>query len=99
MKIINGIAYATTEVATLEAVRVKALDDYMLIVEFNNLEERLFDATTLFSMPAFVPLKDDAIFKNCRVIDGVVSWSDGDIDLAPETMYQESFPYQHIDAV
>ncbi len=99
MRIINGIAYASTEVTSLEAVRVKALDDYMLIVEFNNMKERLFDATTLFSMPAFTPLKDDAIFKNCRIIDGVVSWLDGEIDLAPETMYQESFPYHHIDAV
>ena len=36
----------------------------------------------------FEPLKDPAVFKQVRVEEGAVSWP-GEIDLAPDAMYNE----------
>lgn len=55
-------------------------------------EKRLFDATVLHG-PAFSPLSNPAIFKNCSVIDGVVAWMNEEIDCAPEYMYEHSYAY------
>jgi len=37
----------------------------------------------------FVPLKDPAVFSQVFVNHGAVTWSDGEIDLAPDAMYEE----------
>lgn len=47
-------------------------------------------------MPAFEPLKNNCVFKSCQVIDGIVTWLNGKIDIAPETMYKDSFKYEHL---
>jgi len=99
MKIINGIVYAQKEVDILRVVSLKALDNKILLVSFNNNEERLYDASTLLAMPAFEPLKDDNVFKSCKVIDGIISWLDGEIDIATETVYQESIIYNKSDSI
>ena len=39
------------------------------------------------------PLSDEYIFKNCKVVDGVVIWLDEEIDCAPEYMYVNSYEY------
>ena len=52
----------------------------------------LFDATIL-NGPAFAPLSDEKIFKDCKVVDGIVTWMDEDIDCAPEYMYEHSYAY------
>lgn len=77
MRIINGVAYAKESVSQLEVVTVKSQDDWMMMVQFNNGEEQLFDATELFYIPAFQPLKQQEAFKQCKVEDGVVTWLDG----------------------
>jgi len=94
--IINGIAYAGEFNSEIEAENVFALDDMMLLITFNNGEKRLFDATVLLEYPAFIPLKDDQIFKSASVEHGVVVWQNGDIDISPETLYRSSYPYQDI---
>ncbi len=99
MKIIDGIVYADTETEYLEVTSVNALDDMMLIVGFNNNQQRLFDVTSLLDMPAFIRLKDKEIFKKPKIVDGVVTWCDGEIDIAPETMLKDGFKYEHINLV
>ena len=39
------------------------------------------------------PLSDEDTFKNCKVVDGVVTWLDEEIDCAPEYMYVNSYEY------
>ncbi len=73
---------------------VKPLEDMMMIVTFNTGEKRLFDASTLLHQPAFTPLKDRKVFSTPQIEYGVVTWADGTIDIAPQTMYQNSFEYQ-----
>lgn len=70
---------------------VKPLDDMMMIVTFDSGEKRLYDATQLLAFPAFQPLKDEKVFKNAKVEYGVVTWNDGEIDIAPENMYENSY--------
>ncbi len=96
MYVINGIAHAGTAVQDMRVSVVKPLDDMMLLVTFASGERRLYDATQLLEYSAFQPLRDEAIFRAVRVDHGVVTWMDGDIDIAPETMYANSFPYDEI---
>ena len=76
----------------VQIVDVKPLEDMMMILTFSTGEQRLFDATVL-SGPAFEPLSDERIFKGCKIVDGVVTWMDEEIDCSPEYMYEKSYPY------
>ena len=96
MYVVNNIAYAGTAVQDRRICAVKPLDDMMMLVTFLSGERRLYDATQLLAYPAFQPLKDEAIFKAASVDHGVVTWMDGEIDIAPETMYATSFPYDEM---
>lgn len=94
MNIFNSIAYAGAKASGTFVQAVKPLDDLMMIVTFTSGEKRLFDAIQLLAFPAFQPLKKEKIFKNAKVEHGVVTWADGEIDIAPETMYETSYAYQ-----
>jgi len=39
--------------------------------------------------PAFAPLEDDKVFRSVYIDYGAPVWNDGDIDIAPETLYYE----------
>ena len=99
MYIANGIAYAGARMQETAVRAVKPLDDMMMIVTFSSGEKRLYDATQLLAFSAFQPLKDEKIFKNAKVEYGVVTWNDGEIDIAPETMYENSYEYPEIQAL
>lgn len=88
----NGIVYAGEKPKNIEIVNAQPLEDMMMILTFSSGEQRLFDATVL-SGPAFHPLSDPDIFNSCKVVDGIVTWMDEEIDCAPEFMYKNSFPY------
>ena len=96
MYAINGVIYAGCPSSEIKVQSVKVLDDMMMIVTFASSEKRLFDATLLLSMPAFKPLENDIVFKNAKVEYGVIVWNDGDIDIAPEYVYKNSFVYNEI---
>ncbi len=98
MFVFNGIVYASEPKGTLQIVAAKPLDDMMMLLTFSTGEQRLFDATVL-NGPAFAPLQDEKIFQDCKVVDGVVTWMDEDIDCAPEYMYQNSFAYPSLESV
>lgn len=93
MYIVNGIAYAGTGKKEIAVQAVRPLNDGMLLVTFSSGEKRLYDTTQLLAFPAFQPLKEEAVFKNPTVEYGVVTWKNGEIDLAPEAMYENSFEY------
>jgi len=94
MYIVNGIAFAGEPCTNITVTDIKMLNDLMMIVTFSTGEQRLFDATSILEYPAFQPLSDEKIFKTAKVEYGVVVWDDGEIDLAPETMYAKSYAYQ-----
>ena len=89
---LNGIVYASEKPENIQILSAKPLDDMMMLLTFSTGEQRLFDATIL-NGPAFAPLSDEKIFKDCKIVDGVVTWMDEDIDCAPEYMYEHSYAY------
>lgn len=94
MYVMDGIAHASTPPEERVVSAVKTLGDWMMLVTFLSGETRLFDGTRLLDYPAFQPLRDEQVFRDARVDHGVVTWLDGEIDLAPETMYAESYAYE-----
>lgn len=95
MFIVDGICYASNEAKEIRVQEAKALRGGIVLVTFNNGEKRLFD-TTILEGSAFEPLKDEEVFKNLSVFHGVITWMNGEIDIAPETVYHESYPYDTI---
>ncbi len=94
MYIKDGICYAGELVPEIEVASIKILDDGMMLVDFSTGETRLFDVTTLLDKgPAFAPLASEENRKTAKVTHGFVSWMDGSIDIAPETLYSESYKY------
>ena len=98
MYIENGIAYVGTPTDEIRVRSVKPLDDMMMILTFTSGERRLYDATQLLEYPAFQPLRDESVFKSAVVEHGIVVWNDDDIDIAPETMYANSYAYNEMPA-
>jgi hypothetical protein len=81
-----------------EPVKVSSVEfqnETVLLLRFQNGESRLFDATVLQG-PAFAPLQDPAVFKTAAVDHGVVTWLDGEIDCAPEFLYEHSYEYSMV---
>ena len=70
---------------------VKPLKEYQLEVTFKNGERRLFDAKPYLNRGIFGRLKDVALFNQAYVAYDTVCWP-GELDIAPETIYQRSIP-------
>ena len=75
----------------LDVVKVKARSDYTLELEFENGERRLFDMAPIIDKKPFGRLKESNTFLGARVDYGTVVWP-GNIDIAPETLYDRSVP-------
>ena len=92
MYVSNGICYAGNFEEDIKITAVKILPGGMMLVIFSTDETRLFDTTKLEGS-AFAPLADEKIFNNPTLFHGIITWDDGKIDIAPETVYKESYPY------
>ncbi|MBI5437756.1 MAG: DUF2442 domain-containing protein [Nitrosomonadales bacterium] len=77
--------------ALLDVVNVKARAGYILELEFENGEHRMFDMSPYMDKKPFNRLKASSAFYGARVDYGTVVWP-GNIDIAPETLYDCSIP-------
>ena len=93
MYVKNGICYAGAYEESIKVTEAKPLRGGMMLITFSTGEKRLFDTTRLEG-PAFRPLADEQIFSHPTLFHGVITWNNGEIDIAPETVYRESFAYQ-----
>ena len=75
----------------LDVLKVKARAGYILELEFENGEHRVFDMSPYMSKRPFDRLKDSSAFYGAHVDYGTVVWP-GNIDIAPETLYDGSIP-------
>jgi hypothetical protein len=75
--------------------RVVPREDYSLELWFNTGDHRLFDARPYLNRGVFTRLQDFALFKQAFVALGTVCWP-GNIDIAPETLYDRSIPADSI---
>jgi len=92
MYIIDGIAYAGDQKPPIKVSGVRPMDGHKLWVRFSTGEARVFDFTPLLKEPAFAPLADEAVFKGVYIDYGIAVWNDGDIDIAPTYLYENSVP-------
>lgn len=88
MYIKNGIAYAGEQKQPLKISGVRPLADYKLWLRFSDGEAKIFDFSGLLNSPAFSPLKDKSVFDSVYIDYGVTVWNEGDIDIAPEYLYE-----------
>jgi hypothetical protein len=77
--------------ALLDVVKVEVKPGYKLFLEFENGEKRIFDMTPYMDKKPFVQLKGSPLFGKASVDCGTVVWP-GNIDIAPETLYDRSRP-------
>jgi hypothetical protein len=71
---------------------VKPLDDYFLLLKFENEEEKLFDVKPYLEIGKFQELKDKTLFKSVKICFDSIEW-DNQLDLDPELLYQKSYRY------
>ena len=93
MYIVDDICYAGNKEQEIKVLDACALNGGVLLVTFESGEQRLFD-TTLLSGNAFKPLQDENILRDMTIFHGVITWMNGEIDIAPETIYEKSYPYE-----
>ena len=90
---VNGILYAGSPKELLKIQDAKITGDKMLLLTFSSGEQRVFDATV------FTPLNDPTVFSNFKIVHGAITWMDGEIDCAPEYMYEHSYAYPALQSV
>ena len=74
-----------------DVVAVSPEPDHRLRLTFANGECRCFDMTPYLDYPVFRRLRNPGFFALARVDYGTVTWP-GDIDIAPETLYDKGVP-------
>lgn len=71
---------------------VQVLEDYQILVTFDNGEKRVKDMKPYLEKGVFKKLKDEEFFKSVKLAYGTVTWGDN-IDLCADSIYETSFVY------
>ncbi|WP_165062193.1 DUF2442 domain-containing protein [Adlercreutzia sp. ZJ154] len=94
MYVIDGHIHASTPVDFIKVKDAKIVDDLCMLVTFSTGETRLFDASELLQYDVFKPFANREVFNDFSIDHGVLTWADGDIDIAPEGLYSRTYDYQ-----
>jgi hypothetical protein len=70
--------------------KVKALDNYILEIEFANGEIRKFDCNPYINGDWFSELKEKNKFNSVRISGNTIEWTSGQ-DLCPDCLYDNSY--------
>ena len=76
--------------------KVKELDNYLLYIEFENGERKIFDMKRNLEFEFYKRLIDKKNFKNVKISGINIEWKTGE-DIAPETLYYESIPLEKFE--
>lgn len=75
----------------IDVVSVSARPDFVLDLQYENGERRRFDFKPLMAIKPWNRVATPSMFSRVKAAHGTVSWP-GEIDIAPETLYADSFP-------
>jgi Protein of unknown function (DUF2442) len=75
----------------IDLVNVVPKSDFTLELVYANGEHRLFDMKPLLAIKPWDRISNSRIFEMARAEYGTVVWP-GEIDIAPETLYDDSVP-------
>lgn len=79
----------------LGVTEAKPLEDYKLLLTFDNNEKRVFNVMPYLGKGIFAELKDLKVFSSVRVEFDTISWANG-ADLDPEILYEDSLPLNQL---
>jgi hypothetical protein len=74
-----------------DIVQVTPQSDFLLELVYENGEQRRFDMKPLLTIKPWDRIAQPQVFMHARVAYGTVVWP-GDIDIAPETLHDDSVP-------
>ena len=76
----------------VKVLEVHPLDGYRCIIAFEDGVRKEIDLKPFLHGPIFEPiLKDLALFRSVRVVDGTIGWENG-ADIDPDVLYYELRP-------
>ena len=70
-------------------IKVKALPDYFLDLEYDNNERRIYDFKPNIKHSFYKDLQNLTLFGNVFINDGALEWVTGQ-DFCPHTLYEKS---------
>jgi len=73
----------------LSVADVKPLEEFKLLLTFENKEKRVFDVFLYLKVGKFSELKDPSLFKTVKVKFDSIEWNNH-LDFDPELLYQKS---------
>lgn len=71
-----------------EIIDVKPLEDYKLLLTFDNNVKKIKDMKPYLNKGVFKALQDKSIFNRVSIVLGTIAW--GDIDMCPDSLYESS---------
>ena len=72
-----------------KAIEVKPVEDYVLLIKFDNGEEKRFDVKPYLEHKAFSELKNKELFKTVKIGGLSIEWANG-VDICPDELYNNS---------
>lgn len=88
----NGICYPDDMAPVLSVVGCAVLDDTHVRIRFDTGDVRVVDISPLAALPALAPLANPSVLRNFAIDHGVLTWLDGELDIAPEWLLDHGVP-------
>ena len=90
----DGVAYASTFQNEIKVTNVKIVGELSLLITFSSGEEKIFDMLYLIQYPVYQKLKDIEYFNTVRIENRILVWGEGELDIAPSEVYNNSYEYE-----
>ena len=94
MYVVDDVVYASEMTPGIAVRTARSVGNLCMLVEFSTGETRLFDASPLLGFSAFEALADETVFANVAIEHGIITWMNGELDIATEKVYRMSYEYE-----